>query len=43
MQAGGKIVYVDIEHIWVKAFVDYIPSRGAVTCPPKIVPFLIRV
>ncbi|PJA73226.1 MAG: hypothetical protein CO150_08345, partial [Nitrospirae bacterium CG_4_9_14_3_um_filter_53_35] len=30
MQAGGKIVYVRLEHIWVKAYVDYIPSRGAI-------------
>lgn len=27
---NGTIVSVDIEHVWVKAYVDYIPSRGAV-------------
>lgn len=28
--AGGKIVTVQMEHIWVEAAIDYIPSRGAV-------------
>lgn len=27
--AGGKVVAARMEHIWVEAFVDYIPSRGA--------------
>jgi hypothetical protein len=26
---GGEIKYARIEHVWVEAFVDYIPSRGA--------------
>ncbi|RKX70060.1 hypothetical protein DRP53_06215, partial [candidate division WOR-3 bacterium] len=30
IQSGGKIVAVMIDHIWVEAYVDYIPSRGAV-------------
>ena len=28
--SGGKIVTVQMEHIWVEAAIDYIPSRGAV-------------
>ncbi len=28
--SGGTIKYVQVEHVWVKAFIDYIPSRGAV-------------
>jgi len=28
--SGGKITSVWMEHVWVEAFVDYIPSRGAV-------------
>jgi hypothetical protein len=28
--SGGKISDVWMEHVWVEAFVDYIPSRGAV-------------
>ena len=27
---GGTIKYEQIEHVWVKAYIDYIPSRGAV-------------
>jgi hypothetical protein len=27
---GGKISQIKIEHVWVEAWVDYIPSRGAV-------------
>ena len=26
---GGKIAYVQLEHIWVEAATDYYPSRGA--------------
>jgi len=29
MTVGGKIKYVRIEHVWVEAWIDYIPSRGA--------------
>jgi len=28
--SGGKITKARMEHVWVEAFVDYIPSRGAV-------------
>lgn len=27
--AGGKIVAARMEHVWVEAFINYIPSRGA--------------
>jgi hypothetical protein len=26
---GGEVKYVRIEHVWVEAWIDYIPSRGA--------------
>ncbi len=29
MTVGGEIKYVRIEHVWVEAYIDYIPSRGA--------------
>jgi len=29
MTEGGEIKYVRIEHAWVEAWIDYIPSRGA--------------
>ncbi|MEJ2572353.1 MAG: transglutaminase-like domain-containing protein [Gammaproteobacteria bacterium] len=28
--SGGKIVAFKLEHVWVEAWVDYVPSRGAV-------------
>jgi transglutaminase-like putative cysteine protease len=28
--AGGQIKFIKLEHVWVEAFVDYVPSRGAV-------------
>ena len=28
--SGGQIVAGRLEHVWVEAFVDYVPSRGAV-------------
>jgi transglutaminase-like putative cysteine protease len=28
--SGGTIKAIQLEHVWVKAFIDYIPSRGAV-------------
>lgn len=28
--SGGKIVAAQLEHVWVEAYVDYTPSRGAV-------------
>ncbi len=30
MMQGGVIKYIMLEHVWVEAYVDYIPSRGAV-------------
>ncbi|OGR35177.1 MAG: hypothetical protein A2091_10950 [Desulfuromonadales bacterium GWD2_61_12] len=27
--AGGRIVSARLEHVWVEAFIDYFPSRGA--------------
>lgn len=29
MTVGGEIKYARIEHVWVEAYIDYIPSRGA--------------
>jgi len=28
--SGGKVTAIKLEHIWVEAYVDYVPSRGAV-------------
>jgi hypothetical protein len=28
--SGGEIKHVQMEHVWVNAWIDYIPSRGAV-------------
>ncbi|MEW5837729.1 MAG: transglutaminase-like domain-containing protein [Pseudomonadota bacterium] len=28
--SGGKVASIRMEHVWVEAWVDYIPSRGAV-------------
>jgi transglutaminase-like putative cysteine protease len=28
--SGGKIIAFKLEHVWVEAYVDYVPSRGAV-------------
>jgi transglutaminase-like putative cysteine protease len=30
LRSGGKIYAAQIEHVWVKAWIDYIPSMGAV-------------
>ena len=30
MVSGGSIKYINLEHVWVEAYVDYVPSRGAV-------------
>ena len=27
--SGGKITAIRLEHVWVEAYIDYIPSRGA--------------
>ena len=29
VKEGGKIVKAQLEHVWVEAWIDYIPSRGA--------------
>lgn len=29
MTVGGQVKYVQMEHVWVEAYIDYIPSRGA--------------
>lgn len=29
LTSGGTIVKVRLEHVWVEAFIDYLPSRGA--------------
>ncbi len=26
---GGRITHIELEHLWVEAWVDYLPSRGA--------------
>jgi len=28
--SGGKVIAFKLEHVWVEAYVDYVPSRGAV-------------
>jgi transglutaminase-like putative cysteine protease len=28
--SGGVVTYIRLDHVWVEAFIDYIPSRGAV-------------
>ncbi len=33
--SGGKTSSIRMEHVWVEAFVDYIPSRGAVNKNPN--------
>ena len=32
---GGTVKFIKMEHIWVEAFVDYVPSRGAVNKKPN--------
>ncbi|MFZ6723599.1 transglutaminase-like domain-containing protein [Undibacterium sp. Ji49W] len=32
---GGKISAIRMEHVWVEAFVDYVPSRGAINKNPN--------
>jgi hypothetical protein len=34
MVSGGSIKSIKLEHVWVEAYVDYIPSRGAVNKIP---------
>jgi len=31
---AGQIRSIRLEHVWVEAFVDYVPSRGAVNRNP---------
>src|SRR5206468_6428850 len=31
---GGQVKSIRMEHVWVEAFVDYVPSRGAVNRNP---------
>ncbi|MCH8619957.1 transglutaminase-like domain-containing protein [Undibacterium sp. TS12] len=35
LASGGKISTIRMEHVWVEAFVDYTPSRGAVNKNPN--------
>jgi hypothetical protein len=32
---GGQVKWIRLEHVWVEAFVDYIPSRGAINRNPN--------
>ncbi|MBI5910771.1 MAG: transglutaminase domain-containing protein, partial [Betaproteobacteria bacterium] len=32
---GGQVKWIDLEHVWVEAYVDYTPSRGAVNRNPN--------
>ena len=33
--SGGQIKFIKLEHVWVEAYVDYTPSRGAVNKKPN--------
>src|SRR5258708_31372895 len=33
--SGGQLKSIRLEHVWVEAFVDYVPSRGAVNRNPN--------
>lgn len=33
--SGGTFVAVRMEHVWVEAYVDYVPSRGAINAKPN--------
>uniref|UniRef100_UPI002412F17A transglutaminase-like domain-containing protein n=1 Tax=Candidatus Nitrotoga sp. HW29 TaxID=2886963 RepID=UPI002412F17A len=35
LTSGGQIKFIKLEHVWVEAFVDYVPSRGAVNNKPN--------
>jgi len=35
LSSGGKTAAIRMEHVWVEAFVDYTPSRGAVNKNPN--------
>lgn len=30
LTSGGAVTHIRLEHVWVEAFIDYVPSRGAV-------------
>ena len=32
---GGQVKWIQLEHVWVEAYVDYVPSRGAVNRTPN--------
>ncbi len=32
--SGGVVKFIKLEHVWVEAYVDYVPSRGAVNRSP---------
>ena len=32
--SGGAIKFIKLEYVWVEAYVDYVPSRGAVNKTP---------
>jgi transglutaminase-like putative cysteine protease len=32
---AGQVKWIDLEHVWVEAFVDYVPSRGAINRVPS--------
>ncbi len=32
--SGGVVKFIKLEHVWVEAYVDYVPSRGAVNKVP---------
>ena len=34
LTAGGRVVAIRMEHVWVEAFVDFEPSRGAKNITP---------
>lgn len=35
LASGRQIKFIKLEHVWVEAFVDYVPSRGAVNKKPN--------
>jgi transglutaminase-like putative cysteine protease/multisubunit Na+/H+ antiporter MnhC subunit len=35
LAAGGLIKAIELEHVWVEAYVDYTPSRGAINKKPN--------
>ena len=35
VNSGGQVTAIRFEHVWVEAFVDYLPSRGAINRAPN--------